>query len=403
MKPFRDTVIVCLALCLLAQPARALPGNQAASDPDTRPIVLVGGLDYQSDHSAALYLLRVAFAVGDGTLLLTAAHCVDQFLDPPRGVATRLLFVISPYYGDLLPVQVLAIDKTVDVAVLKVRWPGPGHPAYALADPNTLAPGQAVAVPSRPQFKGEVHRIQKEVFVEHLTVERLNAVKPQEGILFTSGGQIERGWSGSPLLFQETGQVAGILCLLKSTTVVRFLLFKHTQVRAAGCSTRDVVPFLRAHRLAEAVLARPGTYPRIEDGQTVFAQILDFYDAFAGKDPNALRDTTRVLTQSRPHSAYVQLMSGLGLAWASGSHPDTDALRARVESRFRTALSRGPNQPEVLSIYGDILKTRKKYNEAISYTEAALQQDPNNRLALLNQLRNLFLDVADISQLQPGN
>ena len=27
----------------------------------------------------------------------------------------------------------------------------------------------------------------------------------------------------------------------------------------------------------------------------------------------------------------------------------------------------------------------------------------HNRLALLNQLRNLFLDVADISQLQPGN
>jgi len=54
---------------------------------------------------------RVGFAIGDGTLILTAAHCVSDLDDKGSQAVSPETFVISPYYGDVFEFKILAVDK----------------------------------------------------------------------------------------------------------------------------------------------------------------------------------------------------------------------------------------------------------------------------------------------------
>ena len=66
---------------------------------------------------------RVAFAIGDGTLLLTAGHCVADLQQSSGQAISGDIMVISPYYGDIFGFRIVAIDKKADLAILKPAWP----------------------------------------------------------------------------------------------------------------------------------------------------------------------------------------------------------------------------------------------------------------------------------------
>ena len=62
-------------------------------------------------HSTIQYGgLRNGFAVGNGQYILTAAHCVDGFVQDSTEPVLCNPFVVSPYYGDAFGVRIVAVD-----------------------------------------------------------------------------------------------------------------------------------------------------------------------------------------------------------------------------------------------------------------------------------------------------
>jgi len=98
-------------------------------------------------HHTSTEGLAVGFAVGDGTLVLTAAHC-ERSVSQPRSkgiVAER--FVFSPYYGDLFDFEVVATDNEADIAVLRPAWKT--HPALRIGTDQDLEEADQVFVCGR--------------------------------------------------------------------------------------------------------------------------------------------------------------------------------------------------------------------------------------------------------------
>ncbi len=111
----------------LLEPSEAIPGFTSDA------VVLLAYLGRQQQGSVTEWA-KVGFVIGDGSLILTAEHCVDSLSELKKQAISSELVVISPYYGDVFKVEVLGIDEKADVAVLKADWPG--HPALELAGIN---------------------------------------------------------------------------------------------------------------------------------------------------------------------------------------------------------------------------------------------------------------------------
>lgn len=84
------------------------------------------------------------FAVGDGTLVATGAHVVPG---PTEVELLERLTVVIPGDGRTAgtrTARVVAVDRTHDLAVLKID--GPALPALALADADSVQQGQGVVL-----------------------------------------------------------------------------------------------------------------------------------------------------------------------------------------------------------------------------------------------------------------
>jgi hypothetical protein len=123
-------------------------GGQKTTVFDPRAIVVLEYLDWRH-NGFGIKGTKVAFAIGDGSLLLTAAHCVDDFQPTTDAPISIDPVVISPYYGDVFDVKIVSIDKKADLAILKAPWST--HPAFALASQEEFDAAKYILVASRPQ------------------------------------------------------------------------------------------------------------------------------------------------------------------------------------------------------------------------------------------------------------
>ncbi|MCF7976192.1 MAG: tetratricopeptide repeat protein [Phycisphaerae bacterium] len=380
----RYCIVLCLAQIGFGQAPAASRVNPP-SDPFA-PIVLLSRMDQDLNGSFSFHLLKMGFAVGDGTVIVTAEHCIDSFRNPPAPSSSRRLFAVSPYYGDLFPVKILAYDDQADAAILKADWPG--HPAFALAEPNALQPGDTTLIPSRPQFANAQHEINTQSFLDRLTIERINLKNSSDDILFTSAGLVKPGWSGSPIVLEDSQKVAGIVCLLKYSTRTRALFFKQKVAHAAGCHIQSIRDLIQANHLSESALAVPRAYPAaIADSNSVFGHIQDTFNAVIAKDWPASLAHIQEAAKARPHSAYLHVWLAI-LASAQDNETDEEkqASRALTESAMRTAMALAPEDPHILAIAGSTFTRFGKRSQAKTYAQGALAADPNNALALYTQL-----------------
>jgi len=351
-----------------------------------KPLVLLSSVDKGADSHFSFQYLRVGFVVGDGTLILTAEHCIDDFLKPSPPSSSRRLFAISPYYGDMFPVEILAYDDIADVAILKAVWPS--HPAFALAEPNSLQSGDTSFIPSIPPFKNDQQQINTDFMFEQLTVDRIDHQEPDKAILFVKDGLIKRGWSGSPILLQDTQQVTGVMCQIRGHKKTIALFFKKTVLKAAGCHIQSILKLAQANHLDDLVLALPpAASPDIPDSAVVFGHIQDAFSALVGHDlPTALTHIQEA-ADKRPNSAYLHLwLAHIASAQEHETEDEEEALLQLAYASLDTALALAPEDPHILAVNGSIFNKRHKPDLARQYSQAALNQDPNNALALYTQL-----------------
>jgi len=348
---------------------------------DPRAIVVLGYLDHRQGLIATTKWPRVAFAIGDGTLLLTSAHCVADFHASAGQALSMDIVVISSYYGDVFDFNIVAIDKQADVAILRAPWPS--HPALTLAAEQELLGAKRILVAGRPQ----AGVVSADLRTELLPVSGINEAVPSCAVRLKGARLIARGWSGSALLIPKTGEVGGVLNQLHKGSVRRAFFFRSTQLNAMGCSVRPIYSLLRKHGLEAAALGRPANLEPIADSEPAFSAAIRYVQALFEKDRGKLVDSAAELTRLRPHSVQAHLLAGIAaLALPDGSGAPNEEQFDHVESSYKRALEIDPNHAYARATYGNFLVVRGRNGQARIQSDAALAIDPNNHLALFNRL-----------------
>ncbi|HNS19547.1 MAG TPA: tetratricopeptide repeat protein [Sedimentisphaerales bacterium] len=162
------------------------------------------------------------FVVGDGTLVVTCDHLVNEASKTGAHRCEGFVSVFSPCLGQACDARILASDEGADLAVLEVPWKG--HPALSLASADAILDANSVRViglsrvidrledwdsvnsPERFEAQGEVLPVAYVGVRGRLP--RLIALNKAEAV--------GSGWSGSAIVLPDTGEVVGCI-----TTVQR--------------------------------------------------------------------------------------------------------------------------------------------------------------------------------------
>lgn len=360
----------------------------------------------------------VGFVIGDGSLLLTAAHCLDFPDEKDRhGPMSREVVVISPFYGDVFEAAIVVMDRQSDLAVLRPSWKW--HPALSLGRSQDLSQIKEVYAATRSfneeDFLSPSRRTAKSPWViecpariERIVVLSVDGSEKGHRIHLGSTRYITNGWSGSPLIDPRTKTVVGVLTLLylnqsRGRTVSR---------TAAGTNLATIESFLLRHGLTESVWESPTVIPAVEDAPKAFALAVQHIEELINLKVLKALDSLEQLLVLRPDSPVVHRLlaySTQGLA-KGGKNQDKDYL-AQAEMYFRKAMDLDPNDPRSKVAYGVLLRQSGRYSEALVQTEAALALNPDNELALVNRLDILaktdpnrwFLEAKDLVERDPNH
>ena len=354
---------------------------------DPNALVLIAHIDHRQ-HETLVSWPRVAFAVGDGTIILTAAHCVDRppnWTDPPMSPE---IVVISPYYGDIYQCKILAVEEETDLAVLEAPWPI--HPALAIAGEQELKAAEHVTVFSRPIRKSKKpHQLGHQIRTVTFVIDRPDITEPIIGMKLKGTGPVRRGWSGSAMVIPESAKVTGVISALTGIKLGLPGLFSVIFVfDTVGGNVESIWELLRQNELEFVAKSYyPSSFRPVTDAQPAFSCIMDYFETLLKKDSDESLKITGKLVTLRPDSCYVHLILAIGAdkqAHQSDSRPQT--FLALAESSYQKALELAPNNAFIHVAYGNFLMNRNRKRQALVQTESALAIDPNNNLATINRL-----------------
>ncbi|MEJ2648450.1 MAG: tetratricopeptide repeat protein [Sedimentisphaerales bacterium] len=382
----KNTLILLVLLIVGKAAANEQKISQSTSKFDTRAIVVLGYLDWRQDASGAIKVPRVAFAIGDGTLLLTAAHCVYDFRVEPDEPISIDKIIISPYYGDMFDFQIVAMDKQADIAILKAPWTT--HPALSLASEEEYEAVQNILIASRPQSTfGSMH-FGREIETELLPVVYRDSNNPTVGLRLKGTKKVVPGWSGSPMLIPGSDTVAGILT--RSIVGIKSKLFGlitlSSRNDAAGCNIYSIRELINRKRLRQAAFASPAKLENIPDAERGFSRAIDFIEALMSNNEKESFQIAENLTRIRPNSVQAHLMLALSsILKAKDPNISEQEYLEIAETNYKKALQLDPNNAYAHASYGNFLIRTQRKKEALEQCNASLAIDPNNRMALFNK------------------
>jgi tetratricopeptide (TPR) repeat protein len=363
----------------LLLPEEAIPGFSSDA------VVLLAYFGRQQEGLITEWA-KIGFVVGDGQLILTAAHCVDTLNDLRSQAVSSELVAISPYYGDVFKVELVAVDEHADLAVLKAHWPG--HPALSLADPNEIknADRMFVAGYRQEEDKEPPYRYHSDLSMERLTVRRLDETVPDSAITLQHTRYIRPGWSGSAIVLPKSGAVAGVC---NKISISKTKKGKLTRRDAAGCSVASINALLSKHGLLAHIQRPPGGFETVQQSPQAFSLIVDYLMSFWNRDIEASLAIAKRLVQARSGSPYLKQF----LAWSAENafhrDPSREDLLRLAESSYKQALALDDDNASLHSAYGNFLTLNKRFDEAIIEVETALSLDASDDLALINRLNIL--------------
>jgi pentatricopeptide repeat protein len=353
---------------------------------DPNALVLLVHIDHGQNETRISWP-RVAFAVGDGTIILTAKHCVDRPPHFPKRPMSPELVVVSPYYGDIYNCEIVAEDDKSDIAILKARWNI--HPALAMASEEEFRNAKKVTVFSRPIRKPKKpHELGRQIRTATLTIDKKNVKKPITGMKLKGSGPVVPGWSGSAIVIPETAKATGVISAL---TVVRlglpFLFSVTFTFDAIGGKTESAWELLRQNNLQyKASSFYPDDFEPVANSYPVYSAIMDYIETLSKKETAKALESAEKLVKMRPESGYAHLLLAM-IADKHAHEPNSEPgeLLALAESSYEKSLRLDPNNASTRAAYGNFLLERKLNERALTETQTALALDPNNELATINK------------------
>lgn len=196
-----------------------------------KPAVVVVG-SFKSTNSPRFGMKGSGFVVGNGNLVITNAHVLQQAgnADPDSMLVVQIR--VGKTELQMRPVTVVEVDSAHDLALL--RFEGPPVAALNVADSDSVQEGKAIAFMGFPiggalGFSPVTHR----GMISSIAAAALptaNAQQLNEKVIrnlrgdnsfdiFQLDGTAYPGNSGGPLFDPETGEVLGVvnMVLLKGT------------------------------------------------------------------------------------------------------------------------------------------------------------------------------------------
>ena len=299
--------------------------------------------------------------IGDGTLVVTAYHLVNEESAIGAHHMRGMVTVISPYLGDARIGRIIADDRERDLAVLAVPWRG--HPAYPLATADAILPLKTAAVvatgkPGLPE--GELEAAQREeipvdsVVVRHGVISQLTLVNPV---------QAGEGWSGCPVVSNESGYLVGCFTSIRG---------EKAKLRYAGTTQ----PSARMRRLGIAVAAPAVAQVLAESGQKYPAKVDS--PAKRPEDAAAAMEALSRAMRGRGRAAGGDLSGAINdLKGFLVHRPDSDAGSAMLaiwtegdpataEAICSSAAAKYPDSPDIRAAYAQTLANQGKLDQAMA-------------------------------------
>jgi predicted Zn-dependent protease len=372
----------------LAQRQLTIPSEaEHGFSPDALVLLLDLGFTTSGVHRP----MGSGFVVGDGSLVLTAAHCVTQRDEESRRIHTSVPFVVSPYYGDIFSAEVVAIDEEADIALLKPRWSG--HPALQLGnEPDLIRVQELYAVTRSPSDRDYLDRSKDtdvlaspfsgQARMERLPVRTVTGLSRSRAIVLESTRFVTGGWSGSALLTTDNAHVIGIL----NSLYVRGKSGRRTIRRAQGASLRSIHALLEEHDCKAVASEPPADLPAIQDAPQAYAQVLRCCTHFNDEEMTQAFSAARELTELRNDSPLAHFLVGLCSYFLYAKDESDQAYMSLAEHSLEKALSLSDNQAVIHAVHANFLRLEKQPKRALAHVDSALAQDPNQELALYNRV-----------------
>jgi ankyrin repeat protein/tetratricopeptide (TPR) repeat protein len=319
--------------------------------------------------------LRMGFAVGDGSLVVTAAHCVGDIIeDSAKGCLVRPK-VISRYYGDIFDAEILGVDKEADVAILRPAWDA--HPALELADTESLTAARELLVASHlPLNKNHSKRdLCRDVYTEKSPIVRVDLEDGNDGIVAGGTRCVEKGWSGSPMVQARTARVVGVLSGGRDITFAGKVFLKYH----VGGSVKSIHSLLTKEGIELSNRTDAAELIEIADAEKAFSTLTDCFWSFTNEDvPGALSEAKKLILL-RPRS--VNLHSLLAALAEANKGTDPQAVEL-AESSHVQALELASESAEAHAGYANFLGRNKRTDEALVELKKAVELEPDNTFVL---------------------
>lgn len=379
--------LIPLSIIIVATSPLARAGDPDTTKSSVAPLVLVF-LRSPSGSTAG-----TGFSVGDGSLVVTAAHLVAWQEKGEDSRVNGLVSVVSPYLGEACEPTVVAVDHKLDLAVLQTPWTG--HPSYPMATERSIGEAEKVKLLSLARLLGVVgsgkvgpfgDAIKKaSVQEEQLSIDFVAMRRHKARFLQVDGvGDVGLGWSGCPMLRPETGEVVGVMSRIHAK---RDNLNKGISI--AGAAITQVKRLLRNLDAAVALERPKATKRKAQptDAAEAFQLSLECIARAKDKKFELVKKSAERLLKLRPKSAFAHLQIALAMAALKNEKASNNSFEKVIELNPSTLAGR--------VLYSQELLERGEYKKAQQILEQAWKQGGNKgvlAIAMTNVLvrRKMF-------------
>ena len=216
-------ILIALIVLIGVPFAGPLRADVSSTIVRVKPSVVIVGT-YKNTTSPRFSLRGAGFVVGNGNMVITNAHVLQQPTEEDVEAALVIQVKIGQNEWQMRPATVLEVDKLHDLTLL--RFEGSAVPALSVRDSSSVQEGQAIAFMGFPiggalgfspvTHRGMVSSIARMALptasAQQLNEQTIRSLRSGSSFdVFQLDGTAYPGNSGGPLFDPDSGEVLGVV------------------------------------------------------------------------------------------------------------------------------------------------------------------------------------------------
>ena len=311
------------------------------------------------------------FAIGDGSLIVTANHLVFPANSAGDHLGDSFVTVLSPYLGDACDAEIIVQDRVLDLVILRTPWRG--HPALRLAEDADVVATEEITLMSYASVVSAVRSSREAGVTSSISIDIqplvVDTVAVRKSVSRTMQARahaaLTPAWTGAPMILSGAGEVAACLAMLDAPP----------GGRAAGPTSAQMRRLAETAKLAEALQPAGQALPRPADAAPSTVLFAKAVAASAAQQPQQAFDLLQQFLKIRPQSA-VAWRDAAGQAHALGRLDESQTMYAK-------ALELQPSLTSARILYAQLLHERIMPGHALAQLRYIWQHGPHSTAAVV--------------------